>query len=430
MFWDEKYETLPKKDLGRLQLKRLKKTLVQVQNVDFYRRLFKDAGIRPEDIKSLDDVRKLPFTRKQDLRNGYPFGFFAVPLTKVVRIHTTSGTTGKPTVVGYTKKDLRTWAGLIARNMTMVGLSDQDIFQNMVNYGMFTGGLGFHYGAELIGMTVIPSATGNTRRQIEMIQDFGVTVIHCTPSYALHLAEVAEEMDARLDSLKTGLFGAEPWSDSMRRELEDKLGVTAYDAYGLSEVSGPCVAFECRERDGLHIWHDCYLVEIIDPATGEVLGEGERGEMVVTPLVKEAMPLIRYRTGDITMLYEDGCICGRGQKIARIMGRSDDMLVIRGINVFPSQIEHVLLGIPEVGNQFMVYVDRVNHLDEMTIDVEINRDFFSGELKDLARIQNKVVKALRDALELRTTVRLVEPGSLPRFEGKAKRVVDRRKDTL
>jgi len=430
MFWDEKYETLPKKDLGRLQLKRLKKTLVQVQNVDFYRRLFKDAGIRPEDIKSLDDVRKLPFTRKQDLRNGYPFGFFAVPLTKVVRIHTTSGTTGKPTVVGYTKKDLRTWAGLIARNMTMVGLSDQDIFQNMVNYGMFTGGLGFHYGAELIGMTVIPSATGNTRRQIEMIQDFGVTVIHCTPSYALHLAEVAEEMDARLDSLKTGLFGAEPWSDSMRRELEDKLGVTAYDSYGLSELFGPGVAFECRERDGLHIWHDCYLVEIIDPATGEVLGEGERGEMVVTPLVKEAMPLIRYRTGDITMLYEDGCICGRGQKIARIMGRSDDMLGIRGINVFPSQIEHVLLGIPEVGNQFMVYVDRVNHLDEMTIDVEINRDFFSGELKDLARIQNKVVKALRDALELRTTVRLVEPGSLPRFEGKAKRVVDRRKDTL
>ncbi|HOS82123.1 MAG TPA: phenylacetate--CoA ligase [Methanolinea sp.] len=430
MFWDEKYETLSKKDLGRLQLKRLKKTLVQVQNVDFYRRLFKDAGIRPEDIKSLDDVRKLPFTRKQDLRNGYPFGFFAVPLTKVVRIHTTSGTTGKPTVVGYTKKDLRTWAGLIARNMTMVGLSDQDIFQNMVNYGMFTGGLGFHYGAELIGMTVIPSATGNTRRQIEMIQDFGVTVIHCTPSYALHLAEVAEEMDARLDSLKTGLFGAEPWSDSMRRELEDKLGVTAYDSYGLSELFGPGVAFECRERDGLHIWHDCYLVEIIDPATGEVLGEGERGEMVVTPLVKEAMPLIRYRTGDITMLYEDGCICGRGQKIARIMGRSDDMLVIRGINVFPSQIEHVLLGIPEVGNQFMVYVDRVNHLDEMTIDVEINRDFFSGELKDLARIQNKVVKALRDALELRTTVRLVEPGSLPRFEGKAKRVVDRRKDTL
>jgi len=430
MFWDEKYETLSKKDLGRLQLKRLKKTLVQVQNVDFYRRLFKDAGIRPEDIKSLDDLRKLPFTRKQDLRNGYPFGFFAVPLTKVVRIHTTSGTTGKPTVVGYTKKDLRTWAGLIARNMTMVGLSDQDIFQNMVNYGMFTGGLGFHYGAELIGMTVIPSATGNTRRQIEMIQDFGVTVIHCTPSYALHLAEVAEEMDARLDSLKTGLFGAEPWSDSMRRELEDKLGVTAYDSYGLSELFGPGVAFECRERDGLHIWHDCYLVEIIDPATGEVLGEGERGEMVVTPLVKEAMPLIRYRTGDITMLYEDGCICGRGQKIARIMGRSDDMLVIRGINVFPSQIEHVLLGIPEVGNQFMVYVDRVNHLDEMTIDVEINRDFFSGELKDLARIQNKVVKALRDALELRTTVRLVEPGSLPRFEGKAKRVVDRRKDTL
>ncbi|MCQ8894766.1 MAG: phenylacetate--CoA ligase [Methanolinea sp.] len=430
MFWNEKVETLPEKDLQSLQLRRLKKTLSQVENVEFYRKKLKNAGIRPRDVRTLDDLSKLPFTRKQDLRDGYPFGFFAVPLRKVVRIHTTSGTTGKPTVVGYTKKDLRTWADLIARNMTMVGLTDRDIFQNMVNYGMFTGGLGFHYGAELIGMTVIPSATGNTRRQIEMIRDFGVTAIHCTPSYALHLAEVAEEVDTHLDSLTTGLFGAEPWSEPMRKELERKLGVTAYDSYGLSELYGPGVAFECPERDGLHIWHDCYLVEIIDPVTGEVLGEGERGELVVTPLVKEAMPLIRYRTGDITMLYEDDCPCGRAKKIARIMGRSDDMLVIRGINVFPSQIEHVLLGIPEVGNQFMVYVDRVNHLDEMTIDVEINRNFFSGELQDLARIQKKVAKELRDALDLRTTVRLVEPGSLPRFEGKAKRVIDRRGDTL
>jgi len=430
MFWDEKYETLPKRDLERLQLKRLKKTLVHVQNVEFYRQKFGEAGIGPGDIKTLDDIRKLPFTRKQDLRNGYPFGFFAVPIDRVIRIHTTSGTTGKPTVVGYTKKDIRTWANLISRNMTMVGLSDRDIFQNMVNYGMFTGGLGFHYGAELVGMTVVPSATGNTRRQVEMIQDFGVTVIHCTPSYALHLAEVAEEMGAHLDSLKTGLFGAEPWSESMRRELESRLGLTAYDSYGLSELFGPGVAFECGERDGLHIWHDCYLVEVVDPATGEVLGEGERGELVVTPLAKEAMPLVRYRTGDITMLKGDSCPCGRGQKIARIMGRSDDMLVIRGINVFPSQIEHVLLDIPEVGSQFMVYVDRVNHLDEMTIDVEINRDYFSGELQDLARIQKKVVKELRDALELRTTVNLVEPGSLPRFEGKAKRIVDRRAGAL
>jgi phenylacetate-CoA ligase len=347
-------------------------------------------------------------------------------MKKIVRIHTPSGTTGKPTVVGYTKNDLDIWSDLIARNMTMVGIRDTDIFQNMVNYGMFTGGLGFHYGAEKIGMTVIPSATGNTKRQIEMIRDFGVTTIHCTPSYAMHLSEVAEEMNEPLETLKTGLFGAEPWSEAMRATLENRLGLTAYDSYGLSELFGPGVAFECLEQNGLHIWHDCYLVEIIDPKTGERLSDGERGELVVTPLVKEAMPLLRYRTGDVTMLMEDGCLCRRGKKIARITGRSDDMMVIRGINVFPSQIEHVLLKIPEAGNQFMVYIDRINHLDEMTVEVEINRDNFSGELADLARIQKRVVKELRDALELRTSVKLVEPGSLPRFEGKSKRVIDRR----
>ena len=430
MFWDKKNETLKRDELKSLQLKRLKKTVRQTLNVDFYRQRLSNARIRVEDIRTLDDIEKIPFTKKQDLRDGYPFGFLAVPLNNVVRIHTTSGTTGKPIVVGYTRKDLDTWADLIARNMTMVGITEDDVFQNMVNYGMFTGGLGFHYGAEKIGMTVIPSATGNTKRQIEMITDFGVTTIHCTPSYAMHLSEVAEEMHASLDSLRTGIFGAEPWSETMRHSLEERLGVTAFDSYGLSELFGPGVAFECPERNGLHIWHDAYLVEIINPQTGEQLSEGERGELVVTPLVKEAMPLLRYRTGDITMKMEDGCICTRGQKIARITGRSDDMLVIRGINVFPSQIEHVLLKIPEVGNQFMVYVDRVNHLDEMIVDVEINRDDFSGELADLARIQKKVVKELRDALELRTTVKLVEPGSLPRFEGKATRVIDRRGDAI
>jgi phenylacetate-CoA ligase len=428
MFWDKKMETLNPADLKALQLKRLKKTLRSVQSVEFYRKQFDNAGVVVSDVKTLDDLQKFPFTIKQDLRDGYPFGFFAVPMRKIVRIHTTSGTTGKPTVVGYTRKDLDTWANLIARNMTMIGIGEDDIFQNMVNYGMFTGGLGFHYGAEKIGMTVIPSATGNTRRQIEMIRDFGVTTIHCTPSYAMHLSEVAEEMGETLDCLKTGIFGAEPWSDNMRRTLENRLGVTAYDSYGLSELFGPGVAFECPERDGLHIWHDSYLVEIINPKTGERLSDGERGELVVTPLVKEAMPLIRYRTGDITMLMEDGCLCGRGKKITRLSGRSDDMLIIRGINVFPSQIEHVLLRIPEVGNQFMVYIDRINHLDEMTVEVEINRSHFSGELADLAKIQKKVVKELHDTLELRTTVKLVEPGSLPRFEGKAKRVIDRRGD--
>ncbi|HWS22302.1 MAG TPA: phenylacetate--CoA ligase [Methanoregula sp.] len=426
MFWDKKIETMKPEELADLQLKRLKTTLSQVEHVAFYRNLLSGAGVKPSSIKTLEDIQKIPFTKKQDLRDGYPFGFFAVPMKKIVRIHTTSGTTGKPTVVGYTQNDLDTWADLIARNMTMVGVGENDIFQNMVNYGMFTGGLGFHYGAEKIGMTVIPSATGNTKRQIEMIMDFGVTAIHCTPSYAMHLSEIAEEMGASLESLRTGIFGAEPWSESVRQTLEKRLGVTAYDSYGLSELFGPGVAFECTERDGLHIWHDCFFVEIIDPKTGEQVSDGERGELVVTPLVKEAMPLLRYRTGDITVKMEDGCLCRRGQKIARITGRSDDMLVIRGINVFPSQIEHVLLKIPEVGNQFMVYIDRINHLDEMTVEVEINREYFSGELADLARLQKKVVKELRDALELRTTVTLVEPGSLPRFEGKAKRVIDRR----
>ncbi|WP_369424872.1 phenylacetate--CoA ligase family protein, partial [Methanothrix sp.] len=400
MFWNRRMETLTGEELERLQLKRLKWTIEQALRVPFYRERLKKAGISPLEMKSLDDVEKLPFTSKVDLREGYPFGFFAVPLNRVIRIHTTSGTTGKPTVVGYTRRDLENWAELIARNMTMIGLGEGDIFQNMVNYGLFTGGLGFHYGAEKIGLTVVPSATGNTKRQIEMINDFGVTAIHCTPSYALHIAEIAEEMGLKLPTLKTGMFGAEAWSEAMRAELERRLELRAYDSYGLSEMYGPGVAFECPERDGLHIWHDMYLVEIIDPKTGERLGEGERGEMVITPLVKEAMPLLRYRTGDVTALLPDNCACGRGQKIARISGRSDDMLVIRGINVFPSQIEHVLRSLPEVGDQFMVYIDRIKYLDEMTIEVEMKKEYFHGELEDLARIQQRIAGALKDTLGL------------------------------
>ena len=426
MFWNEKMETLRGKELQELQLKRLKETVARTQNIGFYQKMFAEAGIRPEDIKTLDDLSKIPFTKISDLRGGYPFGFLAVPMNRINRIHTTSGTTGKPTVVAYTKNDLNSWSELIARNLTMVGLREGDMFQNASNYSLFTGGLGFHYGAEKIGCAVVPAGVGNTKRQIEMIQDFGVNAIHCTPSYAMHLTEVAEDMHANLDSLRIGVFGAEAWSENMRRDLENRLNIKAYDSYGMSELFGPGVAFECPEQDGLHIWHDCYIVEIIDPKTGETLGPGEKGEMVVTPLVKEAMPLLRYRTGDITMLMEDDCPCGRGQKIARLFGRSDDMLTVRGINVFPSQIEHVLKNIPEVGDQFMVYIDRLNHLDEMTIEVEINKHLFSGELSDLARLQNKIGKALHETLTLRANVQLVEPGSLPRFEGKAKRVVDRR----
>ncbi|NYT17516.1 MAG: phenylacetate--CoA ligase [Methanomicrobiales archaeon] len=425
MYWNRTMETLPPDELEVLQKKRLKWTIKQAENVPFYQKRLSEAGISADNF-TLEDMARIPFTTKKELREGYPFGFFAVPMRKVVRIHTTSGTTGKPTVVGYTQKDIENWAELIARDLTMIGLGEDDVFQNALGYGLFTGGLGFHYGAELIGMTVLPSATGNTRRQIEMIEDFGVTAINSTPSYAMHLAEVAEDMGAGLETLRVGIFGAEPWSDNMRRELESRLGITAYDSYGMSEMYGPGASFECRERSGLHFWHDAYYLEIIDPETGEGLGPGERGELVVTPLIKEAMPLLRFRTGDITMLLEDGCPCGRGQKISRILGRSDDMLVIRGVNVFPSQIEHVLLALPEVGEQFMVYIDRVKHLDEMTIDVELHREYFSGELKDLAKVQKKVSDILRETLGLRTRVNLVEPGTLPRFEGKAKRVVDRR----
>ncbi|RQD81997.1 MAG: phenylacetate--CoA ligase family protein [Methanocalculus sp. MSAO_Arc2] len=428
MFWNKEMETLRGKALGELQAKRLKWTFSQAEKVPFYQKRLRAAGISQNDIDTTEDVTRIPFTYKTDLREGYPFGFFAVPQRDIVRVHTTSGTTGKPTVVGYTRNDLASWADLIARSLTMVGLTADDTFQNAVNYGLFTGGLGFHYGAELMGMMVVPSATGNTKRQIEMIQDFGVNAIHCTPGYALHITEVVEEMGVTLDSLRIGCFGAEAWSETMRYELESRLNLKAYDSYGMSEMYGPGVAFECCEQNGLHIWEDCFLPEIVDPETGESLGPGEKGELVITSLAKEAMPLLRYRTGDITMILEDGCPCGRGMRIARISGRSDDMLVIRGINVFPSQIEHVLLGIPEVGDQYMVYVDRIHHLDEMTIDVEMNRSAFSGELGDLVGLQKQIARKLQEALSLRTSVRLVEPGSLPRFEGKAKRVVDRRGD--
>ena len=430
MFWNKETETLKGEKLEKLQIKRLKWTIKQAENIPFYKKLLNESKINAIDIQNVKDIQKLPFTKKTDLQGGYPFGFLAVQKKEIVRIHTTSGTTGKPTVVGYTKQDIENWSELIARNMTMVGLTADDTFQNAVNYGLFTGGLGFHYGAEKIGMTVIPSGTGNTKRQIEMIDDFGVTAIHCTPSYAMHLAEVAETMNTKLKTLKTGMFGAEPWSDNMRKNLESKLDLKAYDSYGMSEMYGPGAAFECQERTGLHFWHDSYLIEIIDPDTGEVLEPGQKGELVVTPLVKEAMPLLRYRTGDITMMLEDECPCGRGPKIARLTGRSDDMLVIRGINVFPSQIEHVLRAIPEVGEQFMVYVDRENHLDEMTIEVEIKREFFKGELSDLEKIQKKIIHSLKEILNVRTKVSLVEPESLPRFEGKAKRVIDKRGDKL
>jgi phenylacetate-CoA ligase len=428
-YWDPKMETMKRGDLQELQLKRLKKTLGSAYNhVPFYNNKFKAMGIKPSDIKTLDDIHKLPFTKKNDLRDTYPFGMFAVPMNKVSRIHASSGTSGKSTVVGYTQKDLVTWANLMARCFYMAGIRPGDVFQNAANYGLFTGGLGIHAGAERLGCAVVPSGTGSTHKQIEMIKDFGVTAMHATPSYALYIAETARSMGIEPGTLplRIGIFGAEPWSVNTRKDLERTFGIKAYDSYGLSEMMGPGVGFECQEQNGLHIWEDAFIVEVLDK-NGDQCAPGEKGELVLTTLCKEALPLIRYRTGDITTLMDGECECGRTSvKISKFYGRADDMLIIRGLNVFPSQIEHVLMDMPEVGEYFQVVLERVNHLDEMTVRVEMSDKAFSGELGDLQKVTGAVSRKLKDALNLRTKVVLVDKGSLPRVEGKSKKVIDLR----
>ena len=428
-YWQPKLELMERKELEELQLQRLKSVVEKVyKNVPFYEKKFKQAGITPEDIKSLKDLVKLPTTKKQDLRDNYPFGLFAVPLEEVVRVHASSGTTGKPTVVGYTAKDIETWSDLMARDFVMVGVKKGDIFQNAVNYGFFTGGLGVHYGIERMGAMAVPSGVGNTERQLEIMMDFAVTVLHCTPSYALYLAETAKARGVvdRL-RLRIGCFGAEPWSDESRKELEETLHIKAYDSYGLSEMMGPGVAFECQEQNGLHIWEDHFLIEILDE-NERPCAPGEPGELVITSLTKEAMPLIRYHTGDVTYIMEDKCPCQRtSRKLHRFLGRADDMLIVRGINVFPSQIEDVLVSIPEIGNYFQVVVDRKKHgLDEISIQVELKDEAFTGELTDLARIQKKTEEKIKSVLNVRSKIELVEKGSIPRTAGKSKKVVDLR----
>jgi len=428
-YWQPKYETMNREELAALQSKRLKKTTVSVfNNVPFYNKKFKELGVKPDDIRSIEDINKLPTTKKPDLRDNYPFDLFAVAKSDIVRIHASSGTSGKPTVVGYTAKDIDTWSDLMARNFTMVGLDETDVFQNAVNYGLFTGGLGFHYGIEKIGAMTVPSGTGNTARQLEMMIDFGVTALHCTPSYALYLAETAHEMNI-VDklSLKVGCFGAEPWSSNTRKQLEDALNIKAYDSYGLSELMGPGVAFECEEQDGLHVWSDHFFVEVLDE-NDEQVAEGEKGELVLTSLTKQALPIIRYRTGDITRLLESECSCGRTTtRISRLLGRADDMLIVRGINIFPSQIEDVIVKIPEVTEHFQIIVDRNNKMmDELTVRVELEEEAFTGELKDLAAVKRHVENELKGILNIRTNVELVERGTIPRTAGKSKKVVDRR----
>lgn len=432
MIYDMDYETLPREALEAIQLRRLQATLQRVYaTVPFYRKRFDDVGFRPSDLKSLEDLRRVPFTTKQDLRDNYPYGLFAVPMENVVRIHASSGTTGKPTVVGYTARDIETWATLMARSLSAAGATRGDIIHNAYGYGLFTGGLGVHYGAEKLGASVIPISGGNTKRQIMIMKDFGATILTCTPSYALHLAEVAHEMGVNFKDLKfkAGLFGAEPWSEKMREEIERKLHLSALDIYGLSEVIGPGVAVECLEaKAGLHIFEDHFIAEIIDPNTGEVLPPGSRGELVFTSITKEAFPVIRYRTRDITSLNPEPCVCGRTfLRMNRVSGRSDDMLIIRGVNVFPSQIESVLMEIQGVEPHYQLIVDREDNLDRLTVLVEVGESAFSDKVKTLQDLEKIITKNIKEYLGVSAKVKLVEPKTIARSEGKAVRVIDNRK---
>ncbi|HXX56606.1 MAG TPA: phenylacetate--CoA ligase [Thermodesulfovibrionales bacterium] len=432
MLWNEEFETLPREALEALQLKRLK-ALVEKEYaaVPYYRQKMDDAGVKPADIKTLGDLRRLPFTTKEDLRKNYPFGLFAVPFERVVRIHASSGTTGKPTVVGYTRRDIDTWAELMARTLSAGGAHQGDVVHNAYGYGLFTGGLGAHYGAERIGAAVIPISGGNTKRQIMIMQDFGSTVLLCTPSYALNIADVMKEMNVSPSAVKlrVGLFGAEPWSENMREEIEKKLGIKAIDIYGLSEVMGPGVASECIEgKKGLHVFEDHFIPEIINPETGEVLGPGESGELVFTTITKEAFPVLRYRTRDISRLIPEPCACGRTfYRMQRITGRSDDMLIIRGVNVFPSQIEHVLMSVEGVEPHYQILVDREESLDVMEVRVEVSEDIFSDEVKILEKLGKRIEREIKDLLGVSCKVKLVEPRTIQRSEGKAMRVIDKRK---
>jgi phenylacetate-CoA ligase len=432
VIYDEEFETLPREALEAIQLKRLQRVVEKVYaTVPFYKKAFDEKGVKPDDIGSLEDLQKLPFTMKQDLRDNYPFAMFATPMQNVVRIHASSGTTGKPTVVGYTRRDIDTWSELMARTLAAAGTHKGDIVHNAYGYGLFTGGLGFHYGTERLGASVIPVSGGNTKRQVLLMKDFGPTVLTCTPSYALRLAEVADDEGVDFKSLKfkVGVFGAEPWSENMRWEIEKKLGLDAVDIFGLSEIIGPGVAVECVEaKQGLHIFEDHFIPEVIDPETGQVLPYGEPGELVFTTLTKEAFPLIRYRTRDLSTLYREPCKCGRTLvRMGRITGRSDDMLIIRGVNVFPSQIESVLMARKDVAPYYQLIVERKGRMDSLGVDVEINEDVFSGDVKDLQPKEREIEKDIKDMLGVSCKVRLVAPKTIQRSEGKAERVIDKRK---
>ena len=429
--WQKSIETMPREELKKLQSERL---VAQVKrsydNVECFRNRMDEVGLKPDDIKGIEDLYKIPFSYKRDLRDYYPYGLFAVPMSEIKRVHASSGTTGKRIVVGYTENDLEMWADCFARMLTGIGATKDDIVQISFGYGLFTGGFGAHYGVERIGATVVPMSVGNTALQIQTMIDFKVTIICCTPSYAMFLAEEIERLGVKDElSLKAGIFGAEPWTEEMRMTIESKLGIKAYDIYGLSEVMGPGVSCECECQHGMHVWEDNFIVEIIDPDSGEVLPEGSTGELVFTSLTKEAFPVVRYRTRDICSLITEPCECGRTHiRMNKPQGRSDDMLIIRGVNVFPSQIEEVLLKVAgsEITPNYQIIIDRVNNTDTFEVDVEMNEDLFTDEVKEIESIEKRITEKLRSTLGLGAKVRLVNPKSIERFEGKAKRVIDKR----
>ena len=431
MIWNEKIECASREEMRIIQSERLSETVKRIyHNVPYYRKKMQEVGLTANDIHSIDDLQKLPFTIKYDLRDNYPFGLFTVPMSEIVRLHASSGTTGKPTVVGYTRKDIQMWSEVVTRSLCMAGVHRNDIVQIAYGYGLFTGGLGLHYGTENLGASVIPISGGNTHKQIQLMEDFGSSVLCCTPSYALNIAEVMKEMKVDINNLKlrVGIFGAEPWSEAMRKEIETKLKIKAIDIYGLSEIVGPGVSCECEHQCGMHINEDHFLPEIIDPETLEPVAPGEIGELVFTTITKEGIPLIRYRTRDLTRLIYDKCACGRTLvRMEKCKGRSDDMLIIRGVNVFPSQVETVLLNMSEVEPHYLIIVDREGTLDKMSLRGEVQEQFFSDEIKILQELRTKIARKLESVLGISVNVKLVEPKTIERTAGKAKRVIDNRK---
>lgn len=432
MYWEKEIETIDRRELENLQLKRLKSSVEMAGKSFYYSTIFKKEGIKPGSIKSLQDIERIPLTTKDSLREYWPYGLLAVSKDEIVRMHSSSGTTGRATVVFHTARDIDVWTNLLARCMFMTGMRKSDVFQNMMTYGLFTGGLGFHYGAERIGALVIPVGAGNSKRQIQLMMDFQTTVTHVIPSYALHLSTVFAEMnlDPRQDTfVRIAFLGAEPHTEKMRLKIEEIYGYRAYNSYGLSEMNGPGVAFECPYQEGMHIWEDSFLVEIIDPDNLKLLPDGEEGELVMTTLQREGMPILRYRTKDLTRIIPEPCLCGRThRRIERIKGRTDDMMILKGVNIFPMQIERKLMEIDGVGTNFLIVLDRENFNDAMTIKVEVERDYFTGDIKPLENLRKKIADELKSEILITPKIELVEPDSIPKGEGKAVRVIDNRKD--